>query len=148
MLLLNSGEPTFETSHGTYTHLDLTICSQNLAPDFTWNVHFENYASDHYPVIIDSLYHSVDPLNFTPKFKLDKADWHNFQNRISIPEAPFPSPSNLSDILEKEILSAAEQSIPKTKGKRNNRPNKHWWNKDCARALKEKKLHTTNIGKI
>ena len=34
LYMLNSGEPTFETPHGSLTHIDLTICSQQLALDF------------------------------------------------------------------------------------------------------------------
>ena len=54
LVCLNSGEPTFCSSSGLFSHIDLTFCSPTLAPLFSWHPHFDSFNSDHFPILLDS----------------------------------------------------------------------------------------------
>ena len=70
LTILNSGEPTYETSNGNFSHLDLTFCSDSLSSSLNWSVHHDNLTSDHFPVIASfhdcqaPLYPSFEKFNF------------------------------------------------------------------------------------
>ena len=47
-ILLHDGQPMHFNSY-----IDLSICSQRNATDFTWSVNKSLYSSDHYPQVIE-----------------------------------------------------------------------------------------------
>ena len=94
LIILNSGEPTFETPSGTFTHLDLTITSPFLAPSLNWNVYHNNLQGDHFPIIIDFPSLHIPRTQNIPKFKIKKADWFKFQKSLTLPSPPFPNPDD------------------------------------------------------
>ena len=51
--LLNNGEPTWMSPSGTFSHIDLTLCSQELAAGINWYPHYDPCNSDHFPIILD-----------------------------------------------------------------------------------------------
>ena len=135
----NSGEPTFETSQGNYTHIDLTLSTPNLSPLYEWSVHHEHFSSDHFPIIIESQNPNIPKIPLIPKYKIKKANWDLFRNILDIPNTDFTSPNHACEILEKALTTAAEASIPKTSSRPNPKYNKYWWTDDCNIALRNKK---------
>ena len=110
----NSGEPTFETPHGTFTHLDLSITSPSLAPSLDWKVYQDNLQSDHFPIIINFPSLQITLSQNIPKFKIKKADWFKFQKSLTLPSPPFTNPDETCQKLEDSLLQAAQISIPQT----------------------------------
>ena len=139
LILLNSGSPTYETAHGSFTHIDLTISSQNLALDYGWEVYHDNITSDHFPIIIKSLNHHIDIPSYSPKYCLQKANWQKFQDNLSIPLPPYKSPTEVCNLLEKTFISAGNSAIPLSMNKIYHKTGKFWWNSECKEALKSKK---------
>ena len=70
-ILLNDGSPTHISTHGSLTHIDLTLCSPQLAPLTKWSTLAEAHNSDHIPIIINvtNMFASPKQNKFTPKFK-------------------------------------------------------------------------------
>ena len=148
-ILLNNGEPTFLTHSGTFTHIDLTICSSDIAVDIHWKPHHNPCNSDHFPIIIKTA-DKITPHERSIKWNIKSANWTKFTNTINIPEN-FVSPNQACDSVTQAINSAAENSITKT-NQTNVRPSAYWWNKDCTiakrtknKALTKYKNHLGNL---
>ena len=53
--LLNTGEPThFHSQTGSFSSIDLSICSSDCLIDFNWRVCDDLHSSDHFPLILES----------------------------------------------------------------------------------------------
>ena len=50
--IINTGEPTYLSSSGTFTHIDLTITSPNIAALLDWRPYHDTFHSDHFPITI------------------------------------------------------------------------------------------------
>ena len=137
--ILNTGEPTYETHQGNFTHIDLSLSSPNLSPLYEWTVHHENFTSDHFPIIIESHNPNIPKIPLIPKYKIKKANWDLFRRILDIPNVSFSSPNDACDQLEKALKFAADASIPKTEKRPNPKYNKYWWTDECNIALKNKK---------
>ena len=61
---------------GTFSSLDLSLCHPSLLLDFEWYVYDDQYGSDHFPIVIESINFSSEDHN--PKWKLNKANWEQF----------------------------------------------------------------------
>ena len=78
LVIINTGEPTFLSSSGKYTHIDVTICSLDLASRLFWHPHHDPMTSDHFPIIISTTL----PSNNAPQieqWKLHSANWSQYQ---------------------------------------------------------------------
>ena len=145
LYLLNNSSPTFESSHGTFTNIDLTLCSYSLAVELDWRVLEENYTSDHFPILISNHDNPSTPTVSSLKFVLNKANWQKFNEKLILPAPPYESPNKTFKNLLEAIDKATELTIPKTKTSSNNKYNKFWWNEECSLALKAKKKHIEHI---
>ena len=63
---------------GSFTSIDLTMCSPSLFMDLTWREEEDLYGSDHFPIILESHYHPLD--NRPTKWQFHKADWNLFKD--------------------------------------------------------------------
>ena len=135
LALLNTGEPTHLTPTGNFTHIDLTICSPDLAPLFSWLPYSDPCNSDHFPLIIQSLSQIPDEFPHTEKWNLKTADWIKYQSSLNLP-TNFLSPTQACGAIATAILTAAGNSIKKSKPI--TRPSAYWWNQECAIAKKGK----------
>lgn len=137
--VLNSGDVThFHSPTGTFTAIDLSLCSSASFMDFRWSVLPDLYGSDHFPILLQSI-DSV-PQSRPPRWRLDKADWQLFED-LSFPARTVAEIGNCDEAAKNftDVLhSAATQSIPRTSGHFPKRP-VPWWNADCATAVKEKR---------
>lgn len=139
-LLLNTGEATFLSStFGTYSSLDLTICSPSLYNNIEWTVLPELYGSDHFPIRI-KLHNTNHNITKKPRWIIEKADWPLF---TSLAQPPAEHPSELSveagcHLITNTILQAAKSAIPKTKGT-TKRPSVPWFNDQCKIAIQNRR---------
>lgn len=146
IIIMNSGEAThFNNSYKTFSAIDLTLCSADIAHKIEWKTLEDPHGSDHTPIKLTIQNSKNQGNESSPKWKFDRADWDKFKQIIEdmLTEKEMSPPSELSidekmDSFVEIILEAAEQSIPKTSGK----PWKYrtpWWNKECQEALKNSK---------
>lgn len=137
LLLLNTTQPTYLSStYGTFSSLDLSLCSSTIYNNLDWIVLPDLHGSDHFPIQIKFL-NSNNSVRTNPKWLLDKADWPKF---TSLATPPQKSPSDLSieegcESILNAITQAANTSIPKTSGSPK-RPTVPWFNKQCKEAIK------------
>ena len=140
-VLLNNGEPTFMTPTGTQTHIDITICSTNLASTLDWKTHYDPCNSDHLPIIINSDNSILNENNIGTKWNLNSANWTLFRNTIQIPNQ-YITPNQACEIITQSILTAAKLSI-KTSTNSIKKPSAYWWNKKCTIAKRNKNRSLT-----
>ena len=140
VVCLNSGEPTYITHQGNFTHIDITLCSPDIASSLTWEPYFDSCNSDHFPLIISS--NNISAGNLRPyRWQLHFANWSLFRDKLQLPHE-FASPTQACGSVTSRILAAAESSIKKT----NKTPkyiSAHWWNSECSAAKKQKNLAFT-----
>ena len=133
MYILNKKQPTYlHPGTGSFSAIDLALCSPALATNFDWKVHNDQCGSDHYPVLITEL--KPIKANFVPKFKIEKADWTTFKSLCN--DKLNNTNRNIKDIdtFTKVLLGVAEESIPKTRQKLS-KPVKVWFNANCKEAV-------------
>jgi len=51
-VVLNTGEGTYQTYHGSMTHIDVSLASNQLATKCRWATSKNTMGSDHVPIII------------------------------------------------------------------------------------------------
>ena len=131
VILYNDGSMTYHHIHtNTYSAIDLSICSSNIAMDFNWSVNNYLHGSDHYPIHLK--YSENIPTCSPPKWKEKEADWNKYRQSIHIDKEfeSFPSHLEAYSYLTEKIINSAEASIPKT-GNQPRRPAVPWWDKKC-----------------
>ena len=75
--LLNDKSPTyFHSASGSFSSIDLSLCSVSIFLDFTWQVHSDQCGSDHFPIFIDIV-------KSMPRWNHKKADWPKFKLQCS-----------------------------------------------------------------
>ena len=132
--ILNTGEPThFHSQTGTWSNIDLSICSADCRIDFGWRVLDDLMGSDHFPIVISSI--NGPPTHTAPRWQLDKADWPLFRelSEISTSIGEFQSVDDAIDYVNSTLITAGLQSIPKSSGIFKRRP-VPWWSEKCRIA--------------
>ena len=140
LVCLNSGEPTFCSSSGLFSHIDLTFCSLTLAPLFSWHLHFDSFNSDHFPISLDSSF-SYLCTSSIPKWNLSAADWDRFRSDLHLP-TQFESPDQTCQSTSDALLSAATHSDP-LPTPRPRRWVAFWWTLACTEAQSKKNVALT-----
>ena len=84
----------FCVANGSFSTIDLTLCSTSLSPSLSWKTHTDLCDSNHYPIII--CHDKIQQLNrqCTPKWILNKADWPLFTNLTANTDT-LPTPSTI-----------------------------------------------------
>jgi len=115
LILLNDKSPTHFSTHNTYTHIDLLLCSATLAPHAKWEILNDLHGSDHFPIVI-SLFPPNKINKFSkPFFILKKPTGSN--TRLSHTNITKYFPLNVNKEaaqINKIILHSANISIPQT----------------------------------
>ena len=98
---------------GTYSALDLAICSPDLFLDFNWKVCDDLHGSDHFPIVISETGPSVQER--PRRWKLHKADWNLFQIRCeqSITPDAFSDCDDPTELFTSLVYAAAKEAILK-----------------------------------
>ncbi|MGL4646262.1 MAG: hypothetical protein ACRCVL_03935, partial [Cetobacterium sp.] len=141
LVCLNNGKGTrFNIRDSSMSCIDLTIVSGPIALECKWEVLEQStLGSDHYPILCSvGLEICQQSKTMASRWRFDKADWDKF-NRLCIDGMVNHSLDGdidvCSDRLTSIIINAAEESIPKAKGKVRLKivP---WWNDECTKAAK------------
>ena len=128
--LLNDGSYTYlHSSTGTFTAIDLSLCSPDILMEIDFMVESDSYGSDHFPIILKIGWVQFDHL-CKGKLTLDT---------IELYDEPI--------VLFTDVLCIiAKSCMPKTTVKQKKRCNP-WFNTECKDAMKARKaaLTKTNI---
>ena len=136
LCLLNDGSPTYiHPGYGTFTAIDLSICSPSLLQDLEWSVLSDQHGSDHSPVRVEFLLPFAPPNQ--PRWILSRADWESFESLCvdTITEENLENSADPIATLTKLINQAAEKTIPKSSGN-SRRIRRPWFNNDCKKAVR------------
>ena len=134
LVLLNDKSSTYlHPATGSYSSLDLTICSPGIFPEFIWKVCDDLHGSNHFPI-------QVSVQQRPKRWKLHKANWEQFrvQCEQSIHPNAFEDCENSAELINSLLYSAAEKSVPRTSTSPKH-PNKPWFNDECKQAIEERK---------
>ena len=143
LVLLNDGSPTrYDMRFNSYSHIDLSISSSNIANKIKWQVLPENFDSDHFLLQIDI---SINDLLLDPSFtshnlsrSYNRADWDlyfNLTEGIIEEEIKDDNVDVYYNNLIQYINRCANYTIPPYKPHPTHNPTP-WWSKDCAKAIK------------
>ena len=137
ILLNDKSHRYFHSASGTFTSIDLTLCSPSLFFDFSRKVGPDTCGSDHFPILLEN--NGPPSLERVQRWKMAKANWDQFQHLCSThlhrpAIADADDPMSLFTSILKDI---AEETIPKTSAvpKRFNKP---WFSDICKDVIKER----------
>jgi len=136
LCLYNTKIPTYlHPGTGTYTCIDLTICSPSLLLDYEWKVADDLHSSDHFPISLVNLNSTIDEV--IPQWNLKKADWAKFETlcKTRLNEDTVFNVNDPIQLFTSILIEIAEDSIPKssTNCKRILKP---WVTKECKDAIR------------
>ena len=134
--LLNDKLPTyFHLASGSFTSIDLSLCSASVFLDFTWQVHSDQCSSDHFPILIDIV--KSMPKNNVPRWNLKKADWLKFklQCSLDINRQDFTVSTEKFPAFLNKLNDIATKCVPKSTGQSTG-SFKPWFNSECKTAVK------------
>jgi hypothetical protein len=145
LCLFNTKSPTYlHPGTGTYTCIDLTICSPSLLLDYNWEVADDLHSSDHFPISLKNTNVTID--DAIPQWNLKKADWAKFEtlcttrlNRNTVLNDNDPIRQFTSVLIE-----IAEESIPKSSTNYQRTP-KPWFTKECKEAIRQRREALKNL---
>jgi len=138
LCLLNDGTKTYlHPGHGTYSAIDLTICSAEIFLDCTWRVWDDLCGSDHFPLITS--FTKSDVQQRPSRWQLKKANWPSFkimcyEKFISANEVN----QNSIETFTEQLIDIANETIPKTSSKSHCKANP-WFNELCKKAIGARK---------
>ena len=147
LCLLNDGSNTYlHPGYGTFSAIDLTICSPTIFMDLKWEVYEDQCGSDHYPIFANII--QPTPPERNSQWRLHKADWPQYQIKcmMDITKQKFQDLEDPAYTFTDTIIEIAKQTIPKS-STNSHRIHKPWFNEDCANAIKLRKqaLHKFTI---
>ncbi len=144
LAILNDDSNTrYDSIHHSWSALDLTIVTNDLATDSVWQVYDDTWGSDHCPIItsIGTPPQLEEDINPQERWDFAKADWHYFKQKcleINPDLIASDCPDLFARNLTKAILAAAASAIP-TKTPYTARCPVPWWNSDIAKARRARR---------
>ncbi|KAK7867868.1 hypothetical protein R5R35_008617 [Gryllus longicercus] len=136
-VLLNTGASThFNARNGSFSAIDLSICSPNLATRLTWKPLPDLHQSDHFPLLISSNM-PKNTVHIPKRWCTNRADWSSFTRHIPPISVSGNSEEDVTDFTN-TVISSAVQYIPQTSG-RSSRIPVPWWNTETKEAIREKR---------
>lgn len=141
LVALNDGSPThYHVQTDSYSAIDLSLCSSDIAMDYTFRVLDDLHGSDHYPICLSSNLPD-GPMALPERFNFRKADWPLFSSLTVV--RPNDAVFHCEDVdelvasLESIIMTAALNAIPR-KGICSGIP-VPWFSNEC-RVVKRERL--------
>ena len=145
-ILLNDSSPTrFDVRYNTYSSIDLSIATPNIARVSNWQACSENFDSDHFLIKIDISLSSSDGGGSNqnannPTLSYNRADWASYfeltknahEENIKHDDVNF----YYLNILQ-FLKHCANLAIPPSKPHSTFNPTP-WWNKSCSIAIKRR----------
>lgn len=145
LVILNDGSPTrMNPATGSMSSIDLSLCSDTLAPRLSWRVLSDTHNSDHFPIGIYIPGWSQAPVA-RQKWLYDSADWTQYE-RLT---AASIRPGVLVDLdtFVDRILTAAKASIPRTSGKTGPKA-VPWWCPEVKAATKRRRKMLRSLRRL
>lgn len=151
LTILNDGSPTLlPVPNRNNSAIDLTLCSSNIAPLFTWRTEDETLGSNHLVIFISFFKNTrAKSFSITPstRWNTKKANWEKYRTDIENKTTAYclynKSVREAYEFLQNCIEEAADKFIPLNKPKCIKQYNPApWWNVECSRleALRKKYL--------
>lgn len=133
----------FCPANGNQSAIDLTLSSNPLS-NMIWNVDHDLHGSDHFPIFLSPINSNSNNSN-TPKWIFEKANWEEYQNRISLLIDPVIdyAPEVLSNVISSVALSCIPRSSDRTSHKR-----VPWWNEAVAVAIKNRRRALRSLRRL
>lgn len=153
--LLNNGDPTFFSySHKTFSHIDLTLATPNIAQILDWYVDNDLHHSDHFPIIIKLSTNLKIIREKRQTFNMENANWKRYIEELELttPLINYDN-KNINECeisIRETIIKSAKKSIPKNPvvSKSHNYP---WYDKKLElmiikrKQLQRKYFRTKNL---
>ena len=119
----------------SFSAIDLSICSSDIALDFNWSANEYLDGSDHFPIHLK--FAKNVPTETPPKWKPLDADWAKYKEGIKLDRSfeSFDCHPEAYTYFTDVVLTSADSSIPKTTGKLR-RSAVPWWDKKCGSLRK------------
>ena len=134
LYIFNDGSYTYlHPGHGTYSAIDLTLCSPSLAPSFDWEVTKDTMSSDHFPIFLTAATSESDTTSKYWNFK--RADWHKFTEMCN--EQLTPEQDMSIESFTDALHNICNKTIPKTKQR--SKPNNQWFDQECKNSIQDRK---------
>ncbi|XP_069687221.1 phosphatidylinositol 4-phosphate 3-kinase C2 domain-containing subunit beta isoform X3 [Periplaneta americana] len=134
LVTLNSGEAThLSLAYGTYSMIDISICSPVLSTYFEWSVIHDLHGSDHYLIRIRMS--TLRPAESrSPNWVIKKANWVGFSESISFDDNRQESVDSVVEHFSNVVIKSAELTIPRSScwPKSFSVP---WWTDACRDAI-------------
>jgi len=143
---------TYQTYHGSMTHIDVSLASNQLATKCRWATCNNRMGSDHVPIIIP-INARPERQHFTaPKLKSAEAHWKVFRccidDQINITDVTDDDVDQLNSKIVDIVRSAAERSIPRTKPSASRRQKPlPYWNDDIKVAIRNRNRATRKMNR-
>lgn len=143
--LLNSGDSThYSLAHLSHSAIDLSFCSTSLFQELVWSVEQDLYFSGHFPIKISCPNANLPSSNqlSSPSQKIwnyERANWDLFRERIDLDfDNELLDVDTTLQLMNTNILSAAEAAIPEKKIPSNRLP-VPWWDEEIKDAIKTRR---------
>jgi ribonuclease HI len=152
LVVLNDGTGTHLKQDGQYSHLDVSICSSNLASKLNWQVLDVLLGSDHCVIKIDLDISPEDipTLPNTLSYNYNKANWCKFAGDCDLfidSIGTLNEPNVVNDKFTEIVINSANSNIPtKILGQYKRSP-VPWWNSECDEAIKIRNLARNKVSK-
>ncbi|GBN09470.1 hypothetical protein AVEN_175389-1, partial [Araneus ventricosus] len=120
LCLINSGQPTyFRQPTRTFHVIDLAICSPSILPFLDLKIDDNLHNGDHFPVILTDNRSGQYTSYLSQKYVFAAANWVKFSLLANITSEMVEN-NTIDDavsLVTKTIIDAANDSIPRSKGK-------------------------------
>lgn len=98
---------------GTFSSIDLTICSPILKIYFKWKTLKDLHSSDHFPIALQL--NTTKVIERRPKWKVSDADWTSYQLDINMDDLNTSDNCNeRNSFLVETITRSANNYVPRT----------------------------------
>ena len=139
-VVLNTGLPTRIHSGGE-SHIDLAFTDPIFAPNVIWDVLEDTCGSDHNLISMAFQCKVLYEELASPRWIFKKAQWDQFSTECDFLFSNIDWSSNdlesLNVQISESIMEAAEQYIPKSKGKHKNK-SVAFWTDECSEVIKNR----------
>ena len=137
-VILNTGEPTYISSNGNFSHIDVSLATPQLSVDINWSTYTDTLGSDHIPIIlkIGRINNNNDTYLPLCKYRTKKVDWEPYTALAKISLEGDNADKKLQ-ALKSSILQASEGALPKIKNIRH-RILVPWWSPECHEAIRKR----------
>ena len=112
LILFNDKSNTyFLSASGTFTSIDLTLCSPSLFLDFFWKVSPDPCGSEHFPIMLEN--DGPPFLENVQRWKLTKGDWDQFQHFCTtrLYQSIIADTDDLMSLFTSTLKDIAEETI-------------------------------------